>query len=254
MSIKSSLIISGTILVAVLGVYWIAAPRESSPEELYRQYMELSPFEQFDQRDMLLKKVAQAGYIPAMRQMADHNFISRNDLKSEEYNYWIKKAADHGSPQAQYEAFTECISEVPSENLSYLIQADAQSYAPASLELGGLYACGDDKYGIVQDERKAMEFYQKAASLNHPEALYLLYLMEKLEIPSKEEAKPRPDAYTRYRRQAEQQKAFPLMPPGISGEELQNLQFGQRQRIREMLKTYLPHNPKAVEWTQKNYR
>ena len=32
--------------------------------------------------------------------------------------------------------------------LAYLIQADRQSYAPASLELGRLYACGDEEYGI----------------------------------------------------------------------------------------------------------
>mgnify|MGYP003235074388 CR=1 FL=1 len=107
------------MLAAALGVYWIAAPREACPEELYRQYMELSPFEQFDQKEKLLKKAAQAGCVPAMRQMADHNFISKNDLKVDEYNYWIKKAADHGSPQAQYEAFTECISENPSEVLAY---------------------------------------------------------------------------------------------------------------------------------------
>ena len=69
------------MLAAALGVYWIAAPREASPEELYRQYMELSPFEQFDQKEKLLKKAAQAGCVPAMRQMADHNFISKNDLK-----------------------------------------------------------------------------------------------------------------------------------------------------------------------------
>lgn len=194
MSIKSALIISGAILAAALGIYWIAAPREACPEELYRQYMQLSPFEQFDQKEKLLKKAAQAGCIPAMRQMADHNFISKNDLKAEEYNYWIKKAADHGSPQAQYEAFTECISENPSEVLAYLIQADRQSYAPASLELGRLYACGDEEYGIMRDERKAMEFYQKAAALNNPEALYLLYLMGKLEIPSREEAERHPDA------------------------------------------------------------
>lgn len=91
MSIKSALIISGAILAAALGIYWIAAPREACPEELYRQYMQLSPFEQFDQKEKLLKKAAQAGCIPAMRQMADHNFISKNDLKAEEYNYWIKK-------------------------------------------------------------------------------------------------------------------------------------------------------------------
>ena len=47
MSIKSALIISGAILAAALGIYWIAAPREACPEELYRQYMQLSPFEQW---------------------------------------------------------------------------------------------------------------------------------------------------------------------------------------------------------------
>lgn len=252
MSVKSALIISGAVLAAALGVYWIAAPREASPEELYRQYMELSPFEQFEQKEKLLKKAAQAGYIPAMRRMADHHFLSKNELKSDEYNYWIKKAADHGSPQAQYEAFTECISEKPSEVLPYLMQADRQSYAPASLELGRLYACGGEEYGIMQDERKAMELYQKAAALNHPEALYLLYLMEKLEIPSREEAARHPDAYTRYLQQAQQQKAFPIMPAAMDGEAPPNRQSGER--IREVLKTYLPQNPKAVEWIQRNSR
>ena len=213
MSIKSALIISGAVLAAALGIYWIAAPREACPEELYRQYMELSPFEQFDQKEKLLKKAAQAGCVPAMRQMADHNFISKNDLKVDEYNYWIKKAADHGSPQAQYEAFTECISENPSEVLAYLIQADRQSYAPASLELGRLYACGDEEYGIMRDERKAMEFYLQ---------------------------------------QAQRQKAFPIMPAAMDGEVPANRQ--SRERIREVLKTSLPQNPKAVEWIQQNYR
>ena len=61
----------------------------------------------------------------------------------------------------------------------------------------------DEEYGIMRDERKAMEFYQKAAALNNPEALYLLYLMGKLEIPSREEAERHPDAYARYPRLAE---------------------------------------------------
>lgn len=43
MSVKSALIISGGVLAFALGVYRIASPREPSPEELYRQYMELSP-------------------------------------------------------------------------------------------------------------------------------------------------------------------------------------------------------------------
>ena len=161
MSIKSALIISGAILAAALGIYWIAAPREACPEELYRQYMQLSPFEQFDQKEKLLKKAAQAGCIPAMRQMADHNFISKNDLKVDEYNYWIKKATDHGSPQAQYEAFTECISENPSEVLAYLIQADRQSYAPASLELGRLYACGTKNTASCGMNGKPWSFTKK---------------------------------------------------------------------------------------------
>lgn len=252
MSVKSALIISGGVLAFALGVYRIASPREPSPEELYRQYMELSPFEQFEQKEELLKKAAQTGYVPAMRQMADHNFLSKSDLKPDEYNYWIKKAADHGNPQAQYEAFTECVSENASEIFSYLVQADRQSYAPASLELGRLHACGAEEYGIMRDERKAMKFYQKAAALNHPEALYLLYLMEKLEIPSREEAKRRPDAYARYLQQAQQQKAFPIMPPCMDGEDPRNRQ--SEGRIREVLKTYLPQNPKAVEWIQKSYR
>ncbi|XBD74942.1 hypothetical protein ABFY27_02810 [Akkermansia massiliensis] len=38
------------MLAAALGVYWIAAPREASPEELYRQYMELSPLSNLTRR------------------------------------------------------------------------------------------------------------------------------------------------------------------------------------------------------------
>lgn len=251
MSVKSALVISGTILAAALGVYWIAVPQEPSPEELYRQYMELSPFEQFEQRDALLKKAAQAGFIPAMRQMADHNFISKNELKSEEYNYWIRKAAGHGNAQAQYDAFMEGVSESPSELISYLMQADRQSYAPAALELGRLHANGDEEYGMVRDEQKAISLYRKAAALNNPEALYLVYLMGRLDIPSKEEAARNPDAYARYLQQAEQQKEFPILPPDMNLREYRTMAF---QRIREMLKTYLPQNTKAKEWLERNQR
>ena len=97
-----------------------------------------------------------------------------------------------------------------------------------------------------------MEFYQKAAALNNPEALYLLYLMGKLEIPSREEAERHPDAYARYLQQAQRQKAFPIMSAAMDGEVPPNRQ--SRERIREFLKTYLPQNPKAVEWIQQNYR
>lgn len=249
MSSKPALVISGTVLAAALGVYWIAAPQEPSPEELYRQYMQLSPFEQFEQRDALLKKAAQSGYVPAMRQMAHHNFISKNELKSDEYNYWVRKAADHGNAQTQYEAFMEGVSESPFELISYLIQADSQSYAPASLELGRLYADGDEEYGIPRDEQKAISLYQKAAALNNPEALYLVYLMGQLEIPSKEEADRNPDAYARYLQQAEQQKEFPVLPPGIDGN---NHRTRASQSIRKMLETYFPQNPKAQDWLEKN--
>lgn len=249
MSFKSALIISGTVLVAALGVYWIAVPQEAAPEELYRQYMELSPFEQFEQREALLKKAAQSGYIPAMRQMAVHNFISKNELKADEYNYWIRKAADHGNAEAQYEAFMEGVSEVPSELISYLMQADRQSHAPASLELGRLYAGGDEEYGILRDEQKAIKLYQKAAAQNNPEALYLVYLMGQLDIPSKEEADRAPGAYSRYLQQAEQQKEFPILPPEI---DISAPRAMASQRIREMLKTYLPQNEKVREWLEKN--
>lgn len=121
--------------------------------------MQLSPFEQFDQKEKLLKKRRRLAAFPPC---AKWRIITSSPKRSQSRGIQLldQKAADHGSPQAQYEAFTECISET-SEVLAYLIQADRQSYAPASLELGRLYACGDEEYGIMRDERKAMEFYQK---------------------------------------------------------------------------------------------
>ena len=67
-----------------------------------------------------------------------------------------------------------------------------------------------------------------------------------------ENAAHRADAYARYLQQAQRQKAFPIMPAAMDGEVPANRQ--SRERIREVLKTYLPQNPKAVEWIQQNYR
>lgn len=91
MKVKSALIISGCVLAASLGVYWIASPREPSPEELYRQYMELSPSLRFGQRENLLQKAAQGGHVPAMVQMAKDIFMDKESLLSEDYEFWLKK-------------------------------------------------------------------------------------------------------------------------------------------------------------------
>lgn len=81
MNIKSILAISGIILVTALGTCWIITPHDPTPEELYRQYMQLSPVERMEVKYTLLAKAAHAGHLPAIWQMAEEPGC-RNIFKS----------------------------------------------------------------------------------------------------------------------------------------------------------------------------
>lgn len=192
MSIKSALIISGAVLAAALGIYWLVPSHEPSPEELYREYMELSPFQQFDQKDALLKKAAETGYAPAILQMAEDNFTDKKDLKNREHDFWIKKAADQGDPEGQWKTFM--LLDLPyEESLGYLMKAAGQSHGPALLELGSLYASGDEDDHMERNDGKALELYRQAAEASVPDALYLLYLLDRFNIFPLAEAEKKAD-------------------------------------------------------------
>ena len=80
----------------------MVSSREPSPEELYRQYMELPPSQRLGQRDKLLQKAAQGGHVPAMLQMTKDIFMDKENLLSNDYEFWLKKAADtEGDPALQ---------------------------------------------------------------------------------------------------------------------------------------------------------
>ena len=198
MKVKSALIISGCVLAASLGVYWIASPREPSPEELYRQYMELSPSLRFGQRENLLQKAAQGGHVPAMVQMAKDIFMDKESVLSEDYEFWLKKAADTGgNPAVQMDVYYNVdLSE--EELFSYLTKAAGQSYGPALWELGCIYSSFNN-YNIVPDEQRALALFRQAADANNSDALYLLYALDRLNIFPLTEAEKKTDFYRRYR-------------------------------------------------------
>ena len=240
MSMKSALIISGSVLGAAQGIYWLIPSREPSPEELYRQYMELSPFQQFDQKDVLLKKAAEAGYAPAVLQMAEDNFTDKKDLKEQEHDFWIKKAADQGDPKGQWEAYMSL--DLPDdESLGYLMKAAGQSHGPALLELGGLYASGDEDYQIVRDEGKALKLYRQAAEANFPDALYLLYLLDKLNIFPLTEEEKKTDIYRRYLKAA--RKENEVLYPAFT--DIQELTPDQCESISNFLRASMPNHEKV---------
>lgn len=246
MKVKSGLIISGIVLVAALGLYWALPSREPSAEELYRQYMELSPFEQFNNRDILLKKAAEKGYTPAILQMANDNFINKKDLQSREYDFWIKKAADQGDPQGQLEAFNALDLPIE-ENFNYLLKAAGQSYGPALWVLGRIYASGDEDYHIVRDEQKALKLFRQAADANMPEALYLLYLLDRLNIFPLAESRQKEDIYQRYLEAAKKEGGTPY--PSFN--DIQELTPDQCRRISNFLQEYMKGEEKIESIIQK---
>lgn len=231
---KSAWIFAGAVAATALGIYWWMSSREPSAEELYRQYMALSPFAKFDCRDSLLKKAAEEGYVPAILQMAKDNFTDKKDFKSQEHDFWIKKAADMGNPQGQLEAFY--VLDIPAtESFDYLQKAARQSYGPALLRLGCIYAAGDEDYHIVRNEQKALELFRRAADANMPDALYLLYLIERFHIFSLTEKEKKADLYQRYLAAAAQADESPYPP----FRDIRELDVNQCRRVSDFLQDYM---------------
>lgn len=240
MSIKSALIISGAVLTAALGIYWLVPSHEPSPEELYREYMELSPFQQFDQKNALLKKAAETGYAPAILQMAEDNFTDKKDLKNREHDFWIKKAADMGNPEGQWKTFM--LLDLPDEeSLGYLMKAAGQSHGPALLELGRLYASGDEDCHMARNDGKALELYRQAAEASVPDALYLLYLLDRFNIFTLAEAGKKADIYQRYLAAAGKEGETPY--PAFA--DIQELSPGQSKRVYDFLRASMPDHEKV---------
>lgn len=212
-------------------------PMERSAEKLYAQYMELSPVERIGKKRTLLSKAAHGGYLPAVRQMAIE--AKRGGIPEgmvgNEYDFWIRKAADMGDPAAQYEAFLECDMS-GAERLACLSRAAEQNHGPALLRLGRLYAEGSETYHIAGNERKAIECYRRAAKANDPDARCLMYLLARLQIlPEAEIAR----LNQRYREEAKQAEDG-ISPSFDYPEDLE-----KSYQAYELLTTYLPANEKV---------
>lgn len=216
-------------------------PMERSAHELYAEFMELSPVERMGKRE-LLSKAAHGGYLPAIRQMATETRerglpkdIVGDGLVGNEYDFWIRKAADMGDPEAQHEAFLECdLSDA--EKLSYLSRAAEQNYGPALLSLGSLYAEGGETYGIARNERKALECYRRAAKTNERDALYLMYLLARLNVLPEAETAQLNERYKKEAKQAEDE----ISPSFVYPENLEENAYAL-----QLLTTYLPANEKV---------
>lgn len=189
----------------------MVSSREPSPEELYRQYMELPPSQRLGQRDKLLQKAAQGGHVPAMLQMTKDIFMDKENLLSNDYEFWLKKAADtEGDPALQMDVYYNV--DLPEEELfSYLTKAAGQSYGPALWELGCIYSSFNN-YNIVPDEQRALALFRQAADANNSDVLYLLYALDRLNIFPLTEAEKKTDFYRRYRT-ALGKHDTPLPPP-----------------------------------------
>ena len=212
-------------------------PVEHSTEELYAQYMELSPAERTGKRQTLLAKAAHGGYLPAVRQIAAEarEGGTPKGTIGNEYDFWIRKAANMGDPEAQYEAFRECdMSDL--EGLAYLSRAAEQNHGPALLALGLLYAEGSPRHYIARNERKAIECYRRAAEAKEPDARCLMYLLARLQILPEAEIAQITQRYQKDVKQAEHQ-----ISPSLDYPE----DVTESSQAYDLLRTYLPANEKV---------
>lgn len=219
-------------------------PVERSAEELYAQYMELSPVERIGKQGTLLSKAAHGGYLPAIRQMAREaeEGSAPEGMIAKEYAFWMKKAADMGDPEAQLKIFHAIDMDSP-ECLGYLSRAAEQNHGPALLELGRLYAEGDTAYHIARNEEKALECYRRAAKANEPEARNLMYLLAQLKVLPEAEAAQLNEQYQRCKEEAKQAKDE--ISPSFG--YLENKGYAT-----QLLKTYLPANEKVKAIPDRN--
>lgn len=210
---------------------------ERSAEELYAQYMELSPVERIGKQRTLLSKAAHGGYLPAIRQMAAEAWGGGvpEGMIGKEYDFWIRKAADMGDAEAQYKAFLECDLS-SAERLAYLSRAAEQNNGPALLALGRLHAVGSETYHMAGNERKALECYRRAAKANEPDARCLMYLLARLQILPEAEIAQLNQRYKEEARQAEDG----ISPSFDYPEDLE-----KSYQAYELLTTYLPANEKV---------
>ncbi len=85
---------------------------------------------------------------------------------------WFRRAADHGSVEAQVKlAEIAIVEERYEEALLWFSKAADQDDADAAFNVGSLYYVGR---GVVKDEAKATEYYRRAARLGMPEAKNVL--------------------------------------------------------------------------------
>lgn len=196
--------ISAAIIVVAAGLCWFATPGEPNPEQMYQQYMQLSPCERVEAKPALLTRAAHAGYMPAIQQMTrEANDLITDQpqrvLQTQEYTYWLKIAADKGDAESQYQLFDlQDENQPPQERLGYLVKAAEQNHGTALMDLGALYADQENEYGLQKDMEKAMAYYRRAAALNHADALQLLYLLDKRGLVSLPADMKPEDVYKRY--------------------------------------------------------
>ena len=87
----------------------------------------------------------------------------------------LERAAAAGSPEAQYELAIQYetgkgVSQDEARALELYRQAAAQDYPDALNELGFFHFQG--MLGLPQDPQKALTFFERAADLRHPQAMY----------------------------------------------------------------------------------
>ncbi len=85
---------------------------------------------------------------------------------------WFRRAADHGSVEAQVKLAEIAIADQKYEEaLLWFSKAADQDDPDAAFNVGSLYYVGR---GVAKDEAKATEYYRRAARLGMPEAKNVL--------------------------------------------------------------------------------
>lgn len=245
MKLKIALSILAAILAAAVGICWLATPGKPTPKQMYEEYMGLSPCTQLTVKQELLTKAAYAGYLPAIHQMARETTINgpQKELQRKECLFWLKKGADMGDPEMQYELF--CVTSNNDslsckDRLSYLGKSVEQNYAPSLAAMGEIHAkvnnghdreCNYERYGFKHDPAKALEYYRRAAAAGHTSSLYLLYLLDKKGIVPLPAGQNPKDVYDHYFRISE-----------LAGERPYEAELSA-EHAESFLNSYYPLNP-----------
>ena len=164
-----------TAIFLLLGFLLIFA--KSSPEELHRKGAALlkdgAPPSDRDEGMRLLKKSADAGYVPAELLLGDIYSNGQGVPKAPpEALKWYRKAADQGNADAQRRLgvmyyFGEGVEKDDHAAVEWYRKAADQGVAKAQTSLGYMYQFGK---GVVEDDRAAVEWYRKAADQGFADA------------------------------------------------------------------------------------